>query len=74
MSKKVKKILLIVFIIILIFTLGFSVFVAKEVFNGFTDIIPRQDTLKFAKGYEKEFEDFAREKDVEYIEIQASKY
>ncbi|WP_019132207.1 alpha/beta hydrolase [Peptoniphilus obesi] len=74
MSKKVKKILLIVFIIILIFTLGFSVFVAKEVFNGFTDIIPRQDTLKFAKGYEKEFKDFAREKDVEYIEIQSSKY
>lgn len=74
MLKVLKKILIAILIIIILLTIGFSIFMGREVFKGFTNIMPAEETIKNAKTYQKYFDAFAKDKVVEQLNIPSSKY
>lgn len=74
MKKSKKKIGLIVLAILLAIFIAFTLFIGSQVFNGFTNMVSREETLKNSQSYEQTFDDFAREKEIHYIEFPSSKY
>lgn len=74
MLKVLKKVLIAILIIVLLLSIGFSIFMGKEVFKGFTNIMPVEETIKNAKTYQKYFDAFAEDKFVEELNIPSSKY
>lgn len=74
MTKNKKKIGLIVLAVLLAIFIAFTLFIGSQVFNGFTNMVSREETLKYSQNYEQTFDDFAREKEIHYIEFPSSKY
>ena len=73
MLKNKKKVILIILAILLVIFIGFTIFLGKQVFDGFTNIVPREETLEEANTYEDKFQDFAKDKQVHYINFPSSK-
>ena len=67
--KKVKKLGIVLVILLVLGGIGFSIFMGKEVFDGFTNTIPREETLKYAETYAGVFDVFAQGKDLEELVI-----
>ena len=67
--KKVKKIGILVLAFLVLGGLALSIFTGKEVFDGFTNTIPREETLKYAETYKGAFQKFAQGKDLEKLAI-----
>lgn len=74
MTKNKKKIIITILAILLAIFIGFTLFIGSQVFNGFTNMVSREETLIDEQSYEQEFEDFAQGKDVHYISFPSSKY
>mgnify|MGYP002711990591 CR=1 FL=1 len=74
MIKSKKKIGLIVLAVLLAIFIGFTLFIGSQVFNGFTNMVSREETLIGEQSYEQKFEDFAKGKEVHYINFPSSKY
>lgn len=74
MIKSKKKIGLIVLAVFLAIFIAFTFFIGAQVFNGFTNMVSREETLKYSQNYEQTFNDFAKGKEIHYIEFPSSKY
>ena len=67
--QKIKKIGILVLAFLVLGGLAFSIFMGKEVFDGFTNTISREETLKYAKTYEGGFQKFVQGKNLEKLAI-----
>lgn len=67
--KKVKKLGILLVALVVLGGLGFSIFMGKQVFDGFSNAISREETLRYAKDYEEAFDQFAQGKDLEDLAI-----
>lgn len=74
MTKNKKKLIITILAILLAIFIGFTLFIGSQVFNGFTNMVSREETLIDEQSYEQEFEYFAKGKDVHYITFPSSKY
>lgn len=59
MKKKTKKILIILLFTILFLSASFIIFIGKNVFDGFSNIVTREETIKNRNTYyEKSYKEF----------------
>lgn len=75
MKKKTKKILIILLFTILFLSASFIIFIGKNVFDGFSNIVTREETIKNRNTYyEKSYKEFKKLNDVKEIKIESSKF
>lgn len=70
MKKIVRNILLGLLILLIIGGIGISIFTGKAVFDGYTNVISREDTIKNSKEFEKDYEDLKKDYNLEKITIE----
>lgn len=74
MKKKSKIILSILLILILIAAVIFTIFVGKNVFDGITNPVSREDSIKHIELYKDEYENFKNHHTVKEIKISSSEF
>lgn len=74
MKKKSKKTVSIIIIVIIAVAIGFTYFVGKSVFNGVTNPISREQTVKNMSFYKDEYKEFEKAHDVKKIRIASTEF
>ncbi|MDO5018829.1 MAG: alpha/beta fold hydrolase [Lagierella massiliensis] len=69
MKKGLKITLTIILVLVLVIFVGFTYFVGKGVFDGMTNVISREDTVKNISFYEDEYRDLEKEYKVEKFKV-----
>ncbi|MDO5028613.1 MAG: alpha/beta fold hydrolase [Bacillota bacterium] len=73
--KKILKITAISLLILgLVFLIGFTIFVGKSFFDGFTNASPREETKKNMAYFQEDYDKFKADHDIKELEIQSSKF
>lgn len=74
MRKKIKIIAFVILTMLIFGILFLGFFIGNETFKGLTNSTPREVTVKNISKYKKNYEKFAKDKDVEEIKIKSSKF
>lgn len=70
MKKVVRNILLGLIILAFIGVIGISIFTGKAVFDGYSNVVKREETIKNSQEFKKDYEDLAKNYDLEKFEIE----
>lgn len=70
MKKVVRNILLGLIILVFIGVIGISIFTGKAVFDGYSNVVKREETIKNSQEFKKDYEDLAKDYDLEKFEIE----
>nr|WP_072536474.1 alpha/beta fold hydrolase [Anaerococcus mediterraneensis] len=70
MKKVVRKILLGLLILLIIGGIGISIFTGKAVFDGYTNVVSREETIKNSQEFKKDYDDLVKNYKLEKIEIE----
>lgn len=70
MKKVVRNILLGLLILLIIGAIGISIFTGKAVFDGYTNVMSREETLKNSMEFKKDYDDLVKNYKLEKIEIE----
>lgn len=73
MKKKIKLVVGAVLALFIILALAMGIFIGSATFNGLTNLISREDTIKNISLYKDKYDEFAKDKDIEEIKIKSSK-
>lgn len=71
MKKVVRKILLGLLILLIIGGIGISIFTGKAVFDGYTNVVSREETIKNSQEFKEDYDDLVKNYKLEKIEIEA---
>lgn len=74
MRKKIKIITLVILTMLIFGNLFLGFFIGNETFKGITNSTPRKVTVKNISKYKKNYEKFAKDKEIEEIKIKSSKF
>ena len=70
MKKVVRNILLGLIILLLIGAIGISIFIGKAVFDGYTNVMSREETIKNSMEFKEDYDDLIKNYKLEKIEIE----
>lgn len=70
MKKVVRNILLGLLILLIIGAIGISIFIGKAVFDGYTNVMSREETLKNSMEFKEDYDDLVKNYKLEKIEIE----
>lgn len=70
MKKFVRNILLGLIILVFIGVIGISIFTGKAVFDGYSNVVKREETIKNSQEFKKDYEDLVKNYDLEKFEIE----
>lgn len=70
MKKVVRNILLGLIILVFIGVIGISIFTGKAVFDGYTNVVSREETIKNSHEFKKDYDDLVKNYKLEKIEIE----
>lgn len=70
MKKVVKNILLGLLVLLIIGWIGISIFTGKAVFDGYTNVVSREETIKNSHEFKKDYDDLVKNYKLEKIEIE----
>lgn len=70
MKKVLKNIFIGIIILLILGAIGISIFTGKAVFDGYTNVVSREETVKNSMEYKKDYDDLAKNYDLEKFEIE----
>lgn len=70
MKKVVRNILLGLIILLIIGAIGISIFIGKAVFDGYTNVMSREETIKNSMEFKKDYDNLVKNYKLEKIEIE----
>ena len=70
MKKVLRNIFIGIIILLILGTIGISIFTGKAVFDGYTNVVKREETVKNSMEYKKDYDDLAKNYDLEKFEIE----
>lgn len=70
MKKVIRNILLGLLVLLIIGAIGISIFIGKAVFDGYTNVVSREETIKNSQEFEKDYEDLKKDYDLEKLAIE----
>ncbi|MDU1399947.1 alpha/beta fold hydrolase [Finegoldia magna] len=71
MKKVARNIFLGLLILLIIGAIGISIFIGKAVFDGYTNVVSREETIKNSQEFKKDYDDLVKNYKLEKIEIEA---
>lgn len=69
MKKVIRNILLGLLVLLIIGAIGISIFIGKAVFDGYTNVVSREETIKNSQEFKKDYDDLVKNYNLEKIEI-----
>ena len=70
MKKVARNIFLGLLILLIIGAIGISIFIGKAVFDGYTNVVSREETVKNSQEFKKDYDDLVKNYKLEKIEIE----
>lgn len=70
MKKVIRNILLGLLVLLIIGAIGISIFIGKVVFDGYTNVVSREETIKNSQEFKKDYDDLVKNYNLEKIEIE----
>ncbi|WP_296112353.1 alpha/beta hydrolase [uncultured Anaerococcus sp.] len=71
MKKVIRNILLGLLVLLIIGAIGISIFTGKAVFDGYTNVVSREETIKNSQEFKEDYDDLVKNYKLEKIEIKA---
>ena len=69
MKKVIRNILLGLLVLLIIGAIGISIFTGKAVFDGYTNVVSREETIKNSQEFKEDYDDLVKNYKLEKIEI-----
>lgn len=71
MKKVIRNIFIGLLILLIIGGIGISIFIGKAVFDGYTNVVSREETIKNSQEFKEDYDDLVKNYNLEKIEIEA---
>lgn len=70
MKKVLRNIFIGIFILLILGAIGISIFIGKAVFDGYTNVMSREETIKNSMEFKEDYDDLVKNYKLEKIEIE----